>query len=278
MRATANGIEICYEVFGEPGGRPVVLIMGLGAQMISWPEELIGLLVESGHRVVRFDNRDAGLSTHFTPADGQAPVTSYLLDDMADDTAGLMDVLGWESAHVVGASMGGMIAQALAIRHPARVRTLTSIMSTPGPRVGQATEAAMTALTAPAPQDRDEALARAVETARVIGSPGYEMDVERVTRVAAEAYDRAFDPAGTARQFIAIRRSGDRTEGLRGLSVPALVIHGEDDPLVTLEGGIATADAIPGAKLLTFPGMGHDLPQPLWPVIAEAITELTGRS
>lgn len=277
MRATANGIEICYEVFGEPGGRPVVLIMGLGAQMISWPEEFIGLLVESGHRVVRFDNRDVGLSTHFTPADGDAPAPSYLLDDMADDTAGLMDVLGWESAHVVGASMGGMIAQALAIRHPARVRTLTSIMSTPGPRVGRATEEAMAALTAPAPQDRDGAIARAIENARVIGSPGYEMDVERITRLAGEAYDRAFDPAGTARQFIAIRRSADRTEGLRGLSVPALVIHGEDDPLVTLEGGTATADAIPGAKLLTFPGMGHDLPRPLWPVIAEAIAELTSR-
>ncbi|XVQ84221.1 alpha/beta fold hydrolase [Microbispora siamensis] len=277
MRATANGIEICYEVFGEPGGRPVVLIMGLGAQMISWPEELIGLLVESGHRVVRFDNRDAGLSTHFTPADDSAPAPSYTLDDMADDTVGLMDVLGWESAHVVGASMGGMIAQALAIRHPARVRTLTSIMSTPGPRVGRATEAAMTALMAPPARDRDEAIARAVATARVVGSPGYEMDVERVTRVAVEAYDRGFDPAGTARQFTAIRISGDRTEGLRGLSVPALVIHGEDDPLVTPEGGTATADAIPGAKLLTFPGMGHDLPRPLWPVIAEAIAELTGR-
>ncbi|WP_182899414.1 alpha/beta fold hydrolase [Microbispora sp. H10830] len=277
MHATANGIEICYEVFGEPGGRPVLLIMGLGAQMIGWPEELIELLVESGHRVVRFDNRDAGLSTHFTPADGLAPAPSYTLDDMADDTAGLMDVLGWENAHVVGASMGGMIAQALAIRHPARVRTLTSIMSTPGPRVGRATEAAMTVLMAPPAQDRDEAIARAVATARVVGSPGYEMDVERVTRMAAEAYDRAFDPAGTARQFTAIRISGDRTEGLRGLSVPALVIHGEDDPLITLEGGTATADAIPGAKLLTFPGMGHDLPRPLCPVIAEAIAELTGR-
>ena len=135
----------------------------------------------------------------------------------------------------------------------------------------------MNALVAPVPNDRDEAVARAVDTARVIGSPGYEMDVEGVMRVAGEAYDRAFDPAGTNRQFTAIRKSGDRTEGLRGLSVPALVIHGEDDPLITLEGGTATADAIPGAKLLTFPGMGHDLPRPLWPVIAEAITELTGR-
>lgn len=278
MRATANGIEICYEVFGEPGGRPLVLIMGLGAQMISWPEEFIGLLVDSGHRVVRFDNRDAGLSTHFTPADHLAPAPSYTLDDMADDTAGLMDVLGWDSAHVVGTSMGGMIAQALAIRHPGRVRTLTSIMSTPGPRVGRPTEAAMAALMAPPARDRDEAIARAVETARIVGSTGYEMDVERVTRVAAAAYDRCHDPAGTARQFKAIRISGDRTEGLRGLSVPALVIHGEDDPLVAIDGGVATADAIPGAKLLTFPGMGHDLPRPIWPVIAEAITELTGRN
>lgn len=277
MIATANGIEICYEVFGEPGGRPLVLVMGLGAQMIKWDVELIGLLVESGHQVVRFDNRDAGLSTHFTPADDLAPAPSYTLDDMADDTAGLMDVLGWESAHVVGASMGGMIAQALAIRHPARVRTLTSIMSTPGPRVGAPTEAAMAALTAPPGRTRDEVIARSLETQRVIGSPGYPMDAERVTRLAAEAFDRSHDPAGVTRQFMAIRSSGDRTEGLRGLSVPTLVIHGEDDPLVTLEGGIATADAVPGAKLLTFPGMGHDLPRPLWPAIAEAITELTGR-
>ncbi|GAA1296065.1 alpha/beta hydrolase [Planotetraspora silvatica] len=285
MRATANGIEICYETFGEPGGRPLLLIMGLGMQMIGWDEDFIGLLVDNGHHVVRFDNRDVGLSSHMPEAPdlmaalgGDTSGASYLLADMADDSAGLLDALGWASAHVVGASMGGMIAQSLAIRHPGRVRTLTSIMSTTGPGVGQPTEAAMAALLTPPSPDREAAAERALASWRVIGSPGYAMDVERVARVAREGYDRAYDPQGVARQLTAILASPDRAEGLRGLTIPALVIHGEDDPLVTPSGGAATADAIPGAKLLTFPGMGHDMPRELWPVFVEAVTELTGRS
>ncbi|GII28906.1 alpha/beta fold hydrolase [Planotetraspora mira] len=285
MHATANGIEICYETFGEPGGRPLLLVMGLGMQMIGWDEDFIGLLVDNGHHVVRFDNRDVGLSSHMPEAPdlmaalgGDTSGAGYLLADMADDAAGLLDVLGWASAHVVGASMGGMIAQSLAIRHPGRVRTLTSIMSTTGPGVGQPTEAAMAALLTPPSPNREAAAERALASWRVIGSPGYAMDTERVARVARESYDRAYDPQGVARQLTAILASPDRAEGLRGLTIPALVIHGEDDPLVTPPGGAATADAIPGAKLLTFPGMGHDMPRELWPVFVEAITELTGRS
>ncbi|GAA0389986.1 alpha/beta hydrolase [Microbispora corallina] len=284
MRATANGIEICYEVFGEPDGRPLLLVMGLGMQMIGWDEDFIGMLVDRGHQVVRFDNRDVGLSTHLAQEpdlmavlSGDRSSVAYTLDDMADDTAGLIEALGWDAAHVVGASMGGMIVQALAIRNPGRVRSLTSIMSTTGPSVGQPTEAATAALFAPPAPDRDAAAQRAVETWRVIGSPGFAMDTDRVARVARESYDRGYDPAGTGRQLVAIITADDRTEGLREVTVPALVIHGEDDPLVTPPGGAATADAIPGAKLLTFPGMGHDLPRELWPEIVDAITELTGR-
>ncbi|WP_219468261.1 alpha/beta fold hydrolase [Nonomuraea rhizosphaerae] len=277
MRAAANGIEIAYETFGSPGGRPLLLIMGLGAQLIHWDDELCELLAEQGHHVVRFDNRDAGLSTHLHDAGVPQPgaASAYLLDDMADDTAGLMDALGWSAAHVVGASMGGMIAQTLAIRHPERVLTLTSIMSTPGPNVAPPTaEASARLLVAPA-ADREGVLAQSVETWSVIGSPGFELDKERIMRVAGLAYDRGFDPPGTTRQLAAIMASGDRTERLATIGVPTLVIHGEADQLVPLVGGQATAAAIPGATLLTFPGMGHDLPRPLWPDIVEAVTKLT---
>lgn len=276
-RAAANGIDIAYESFGSPQGRPLLLIMGLGAQMIQWDEGLCELLAEQGHHVVRYDNRDVGLSTHFhdagVPAAG-APAP-YLLDDLADDAAALMDVLGWPSAHVVGASMGGMIAQALTIRHPGRVLTLTSIMSTPNPSVAPPTEAASSALMGRPPADRETALEQAVERWAVIGSPGYELDRERIVELAGRAFDRSFDPAGTARQFAAIMASGDRTEGLKGVRVPTLVLHGEADPLVPVAGGRATAAAVPGARLVTYPGMGHDLPRELWPAFAAEITKLT---
>jgi pimeloyl-ACP methyl ester carboxylesterase len=276
-RVTANGIDIAYESFGSPDGRPLLLVMGLGAQLIQWDEELCRLLAEQGHHVVRFDNRDAGLSTHFhdagVPARGEpAP---YLLDDMADDAAGLMDALGWSAAHVVGASMGGMIAQTLAIRHPERVLSLTSIMSTPGPGVAPPTEAAMGALLSRPPSDRDAVMDQAVVTWTVIGSPGYELDRELIRVRAGLAYDRCFDPAGTGRQLAAINASGDRTEALATVRVPALVLHGEEDPLIPVVGGRATAAAIPGARLVTYPGMGHDLPRALWPDIVAEITKLT---
>ncbi|MCK2212557.1 alpha/beta fold hydrolase [Actinomadura sp. ATCC 31491] len=276
-RVTANGIDIAYESFGAPEGRPLLLIMGLGAQLIHWDEEFCELLAEQGHHVVRFDNRDAGLSTHFAEAGlpGMGTAPPYLLDDMADDTAGLMDALGWPRAHVVGASMGGMIAQALAVRHPERVLSLTSIMSTPGPEIAPPTQEAAAILMARPAADRDGVLEQAVRTWSVIGSPGYELDRERVTTLAGLAYDRCFDPAGTGRQLAAIMASGSRVEALGRVRVPTLVLHGEADQLVPLAGGQATAAAIPGARLVTYPGMGHDLPRALWPDIAAEITKLT---
>ncbi|MEV4162664.1 alpha/beta fold hydrolase [Nonomuraea dietziae] len=281
LMAKSNGIEIAYDSFGAPGDRPLLLIMGLGSQLVHWDEEFCELLAARGHHVVRYDNRDVGLSTHLTEAGVPELVPGaaapYLLSDMADDAAGLMDALGWPAAHVLGVSMGGMIAQALAIGHPDRVLSLTSIMSTPGPDVGPPTPEAMAALFSPPAPDRQTAVERALEVWAVIGSPGYEMDRERIAKVAGLAYDRAYDPAGTARQLAAILASGDRTEGLGGLTMPALVIHGEADPLVQIAGGRATAAAIPGATLLTYPGMGHDLPRPLWEEIMDAVTAVQGR-
>ncbi|MBG0815594.1 alpha/beta fold hydrolase [Planomonospora sp. ID82291] len=280
LRASANGIEIAYDTFGSPGGRPLLLIMGLGSQMIHWDEEFCALLADGGHHVIRFDNRDVGESTHFhdagTPAFGSAGGDApYLLGDMADDAAGLLDALGLESAHVAGASMGGMIAQAMAIRHPDRVRSLTSIMSTPSPQAAPPTAAAMAVLMSPPAPDRETVIARALETWKVIGSPDHPLDTDRVARLAGLSYDRAYDPAGVARQLAAITASGDRAPQLKELSVPTLVLHGEQDPLVPLSGGIATADAVPGARLVTYPGMGHDLPRPLWPEFAAEIGGLT---
>jgi pimeloyl-ACP methyl ester carboxylesterase len=283
QHVTANGIKIAYESFGSPDGRPLLLIMGLATQMIFWDDNFCELLAERGHHVVRFDNRDVGLSTHLAEAGvpdigevmaGRGSVP-YLIEDMADDAAGLMEALGWRSGHVVGASMGGMIAQALAIRHPSMVRSLTSIMSTPAASIGSPTEAATAVLLSTPGKDRDEEIQRAVEVWSVIGSPGYPLDRERITRLSGIAYDRANDPGGSARQLVAILASEDRTPGLSGLSIPALVIHGQDDQLVQLAGGLATADAIPRARLLTFPGMGHDLPYPLWETIVGEITRLT---
>ncbi|MDH2429043.1 alpha/beta hydrolase [Sphaerisporangium sp. TRM90804] len=286
-RAKANGIEIAYDSFGSPGDRPLLLIMGLGSQLIQWDEGLCRMLAERGHHVVRFDNRDAGLSTHLhalgvpdlaAVSAGDMSTVPYLLDDMADDTAGLMDALGWDGAHLLGASMGGMIAQAFAIRHPARTRSLTSVMSTPSTRATPPTPAALGVLASRPVSDRESAVRRSVEAWRIIGSPGYPAGEEAVAALAGAGFDRSYDPAGFARQYAAIVASGDRTAALTGLTVPALVIHGEADPLVPLAGGVATADAIPGAKLLTFPGMGHDLPRPLWPEIVDAVTELTERA
>jgi pimeloyl-ACP methyl ester carboxylesterase len=283
----ANGIEIAYEAFGDPSARPLLLVMGLGAQMIVWHDDFCAALADGGFHVVRFDNRDAGLSTHMHDAPvpdvaaamaGDTSSASYTLDDMADDSVGLLDELGIDAAHVVGASMGGMIAQAIAIRHPRRVRSLTSIMSTPGPRIGPPTEAAAAALLAPSPTSRDEAIERALAATKVIGSPAYPADEEWIAESAGIAYDRGFDPPAFARQFVAIQASGDRTEALRALRVPTLVMHGADDPLVSLPGGEATAAAIPDAELLVIPGMGHNLPRQLWPQIVDAVARTADRA
>ena len=283
----ANGIDIAYETFGDEEGRPLLLVMGLATQMLAWNEDFCRLLVDRGFFVIRFDNRDIGLSTHMVDAPapdimamlgGDTSSASYTLHDMADDAAGLLDALGIPSAHVVGASMGGMISQTLAIRHRERVRTLTSIMSTTSPLIGGATEEAAATLFAPPATNRDEAIARSLNTYRVIGSPGYPLDEEWLREVAGEAYDRAYDPAGVARQLLAIYAAGDRTEQLRQLTVPTLVIHGENDPLVQVAGGHATAEAVPGAELIVIPGMGHNLPRQLWPTIIDAVAALADRA
>src|SRR4051794_33755227 len=282
-----GGIELAYERFGDPAGPPLLLVMGLATQMLGWPDEFCAGLAARGLSVVRFDNRDIGLSTHLhdaPPPDlaaatlGDASSASYTLSDMARDAAGLLDALELQSAHVVGASMGGMIAQTLAIEHPERVRTLTSIMSTTGdPSVGGATEAALGALLAPPARTRAEAIERTVATYRVIGSPAYELDEAALRERAGRAFDRAYDAAGVARQLLAILASGDRTPRLRELRVPTLVIHGADDPLVAVSGGRATAAAIPGAEPLEVDGMGHDLPRALWPSITDRIVAVVER-
>jgi pimeloyl-ACP methyl ester carboxylesterase len=282
-RLRAGEIEIAYETFGAPGDPPLLLIMGLGMQMLAWRDDLCGLLADQGFRAIRFDNRDVGLSTHLDDAPepdlpeliaGDHSSAPYQIEDMAEDALGLLNGLGIERAHVVGASMGGYIAQALAIRRPDRVLSLTSIMSTPSVEVGRATRDAQVVLLAPPATSRDAAAQRAVEVMRVIGSPDYPFDEQEVVDLARQTYDRHADPRGVLRQLAAIVVSSDRTDALRGLRVPTLVIHGEADPLVQLEGGKATAAAIPGARLLTFPGMGHDLPRALWPPIVAAIADL----
>lgn len=282
--APSNGIELYYETHGDPGGRPLLLVMGLGAQLTLWEPGLCDLLVRQGFYVIRFDNRDVGLSSKIEGGPqpdiakamaGDHSTASYTLWDMADDAAGLLDHLGIARAHIAGASMGGMIVQCMAIRHGSRVRSMTSIMSTTGnPAVGQPQPEAMAALLAPPPESREAAIEQGLKTWKIIGSPGYPPDEAELRARLAADYDRCFYPEGTARQLVAILATGDRTEGLRGVRVPTLVIHGEADPLVTLSGGQATAEAVPGARLLTFPGMGHDLPKQLWPQFAEALAEL----
>ena len=283
-----GSVEIAYETFGDEGARPLLLVMGLATQMLAWHEELCRELVSRGFFVVRFDNRDVGLSTHLHDAPlpnvmaalgGDTSSAAYTLEDLADDTVGLLDGLGLtRPVHVVGASMGGMIAQTVAIRHPDRVASLTSIMSTPSPRIGPPTQAAAATLLAPPATNREEAVQRALSTYRVIGSPGYPLDEQWLSDIAGQAYDRAYDPLGVARQLLAIHASGDRTPALRRLDVPTLVIHGEDDPLVQVEGGRATAAAVPGAELLVIPGMGHNMPRALWPQLVDGITALADRA
>lgn len=285
--APANGIEIAYETFGDPSGRPLLLVMGLATQMLAWHEEFCGALVDLGFHVVRYDNRDIGLSTHLHDAPvpdvmaafgGDTSSASYTLDDMADDAVALLDHLGIHRAHVVGASMGGMIAQTVASRHPARVASLTSIMSTPSPAIGSPTQEAMAVLFAPPATSREEAVQRARTAYEVIGSPAYPLDLPWLASVSGEAYDRAYDPLGVARQLLAVHASGDRTPSLRELAVPTLVVHGDADPLVQVAGGQATAEAVPGAELLVIEGMGHNLPRELWPQITEAIAAVADRA
>lgn len=290
-QARANGLTLEYETFGRPADDPLLLVMGLGAQMILWPEAFCERLAARGHHVIRFDNRDVGLSSkldHLGVPDlmqlaGAAmmrqPIEApYLLSDMANDAVGLLDALALDSAHVVGASMGGMIVQQMAIDHPRRLRTLTSIMSTTGnPELPPAKPEAMSALLTPVPPEREAAIERGVNVFRTIGSPGFPFDEAMFRQQAERAFDRCFHPEGVVRQLAAILASGSRKEKLAAVKLPALVIHGKADPLVPVEGGIDTAAAIPGAELLLIDGMGHDLPEGAWPRMIDAICKLTGR-
>ena len=276
-----RGITLCWEGFGETSNPPLVLIMGLATQMIAWPEEFCEQLADRGFYVVRFDNRDCGRSTY---ARGRPPTIaqllrrrisplSYALSDMAQDTLGLMRALELEPAHVVGASMGGMIAQTLAAEHPASVRSLVSIMSNTGSRwSGQPALGLYRYFLRAAPNDRDGYVAHITRVFTAIGSPGFAQDEKRVRQLIARSYDRGHDPAAAGRQLAAILAAGNRTAQLRTIKAPTLVIHGSGDRMVRPSGGRATARAIPGARLQVIDGMGHDLPEGVWPQLVEAIT------
>jgi pimeloyl-ACP methyl ester carboxylesterase len=282
-RANVNGIEIEYVTEGDPAAPPLLLVMGLGAQLIAWPEGFVDGLRERGFFIIRYDNRDSGLSTKFEGFPditalftGDTSTAPYRVEDMADDAAALLAELGIARSHVVGVSMGGMITQALVIKYPARFLSASSIMSTTGDRsVGAPTGEAMTALLRPVATSRKEAIEASLAGSLVIGSPGYPTDESLLRERAAEAYDRSYCPEGTGRQLAAILASPDRTEGLHGVRIPFLVVHGEADQLVTPSGGEATAAAVPGAKLIMIPGMGHDLPEALWGPVTDAIVANT---
>jgi pimeloyl-ACP methyl ester carboxylesterase len=286
----ANGIRLAYEEFGDAGNPVILLIMGLGTQMIAWPEEFCEALAAQGYRVIRFDNRDIGLSQKWD----DAPVPSllrvatcarfklpmqvpYHLDDMAHDTIGLLDTLDVESAHIVGASMGGMIAQLVAGNFPFRVRSLTSIMSTSGRRSLPGAEAriALHMLRRPAGSDAAALQDYAMQTWRLIGSPGFQPSDEALRAKLTRSFERSYYPAGHARQMAAIMASGDRIKVLNKIKTPTLVIHGKADPLVPVAGGIDTARLIRGARLELIDGMGHDLPQPL---IAHFVDLISGHA
>jgi pimeloyl-ACP methyl ester carboxylesterase len=286
--APANGIELAYQEMGDPDGEPLLLVMGLATQMLAWDEGFCGMLVDRGFRVVRFDNRDIGRSTKIESAgvpsridmmSGRGATAPYLLRDMAADTIGLMDHLDIDSAHVVGASMGGMIVQSLAIEHRDRLRSMVSIMSTTGSRwTGLPSWKAMGVLLSRPPKNREAAIERTIKTFSVIGSPGYPLDEERLRDVAGRSYDRGHSTAGVLRQLHAITASGDRTRALRRVDLPVTVIHGSRDQLVRPAGGRATARAIPGAHLKLIDGMGHDLPRDLWPTFVDEIANTAARA
>jgi pimeloyl-ACP methyl ester carboxylesterase len=271
---SVGDIDLCYEDFGRSDDPLLLLVMGLGTQMLAWRPEFCELLAAKGFRVVRFDNRDIGRSTHLRghrpPGLGELLTRrvkdpAYTLDAMADDTAGLIAGLGADRAHVVGVSMGGMIAQMLAARHPERVRSLVSIMSTTGARrVGQPALRVLPLLAKPPAKERDAAIERTVHLMGIVGSPGFERDVADTRELAGQSFDRSTDRSGSGRQLGAILASGDRTAAVRTITAPTLVIHGTADRLVHPSGGKATAKAIPGARLELVEGMGHDLPRGAW--------------
>ena len=290
-QAAVNGISITFEDKGPRDAPAILLVMGLGGQLTLWPDEFVDALNARGFRTIRYDNRDVGLSTRFDAAGVpnlkwmfvksllRLPVRSaYTLADMAADGVALLDHLGIARAHIVGVSMGGMISQHIAARYPDRVLSLTSVMSTTGnPRLPRAQKEAMQVLTSrPMSGDPEDLIAYSVRAAKVIGSPGYPPDEERLQRRVRSDFERGWYPQGVARQMAAIVADGDRRPMLKSIGAPTLVIHGEGDPLVPLAGGRDTADNIPGARLLTIPGMGHDLPLGLVDTLADAIAGHAG--
>jgi pimeloyl-ACP methyl ester carboxylesterase len=286
--AQVGDVELCYETFGDRSDPALLLVMGLGTQMLAWREDFCAELVERGFFVIRYDNRDAGRSTRFSGVKPPGILEllrrkpkdlAYTLDDMADDGIGLLDALGIERAHVVGASMGGMIGQVMAVRHPDRVLSLTSIMSTTGGRfVGMQSPRVIPYLIGRPPNDEDQYIERARNLFDLIGSSGFERDDDDFTDLARRSFRRGISPSATGRQMAAIVGAGDRTGDLGRIKAPTLVIHGSDDKMIALSGGRATAKAIPGAELMVIEGMGHDLPRGAWERIADAIARNAARA
>lgn len=284
-----GSIELCYETFGEPTDPSLLLVMGFGMQMTAWDERLCRMLASNGFHVIRYDHRDIGLSTKVETAlrpnlvavmTGDRSTLSYDLGDLAEDAIGLLDALEIDRAHVVGASMGGAIAQLLAIEYPGRVLSLTSIMSTTGdPRVGQPRADAIAVLFGGRHDDDDESrIERIVEIWKVLRSPGFPLSDRQIRALAERDYQRSYSPAGAERHLAAVLFPNDRTEALRHVGVPTLVVHGDADPLVDVSGARATAAAVPGADLMIIEGMAHDLPAAVWPPLVEAITRNAHRS
>ncbi|HEY6524730.1 MAG TPA: alpha/beta hydrolase [Solirubrobacteraceae bacterium] len=288
LTAQVGELELCYETFGDASAPPVLLIMGLASQMLLWDDQFCQQLASRGFRVIRFDNRDIGRSSQLRGAKiptrwqllrRSAGGAAYTLEDMAADCVGLLDALEIRAAHIVGASMGGMIAQLVAINHPDRVLSLVSIMSTTGnPKVGKPRPRMMLMLMRKGQREREAYIEDHIETYRAIGSKQYDFEEEYKRERAARLFDRGVYPAGSARQLGAVASAPDRTEALAAVRAPTTVIHGDADPLVDVSGGRATAEAIPGARLVILPGMGHDLPRALWPQIIDAIVETTSGS
>lgn len=290
--ANTGAATLYYELEGDEQGDPLLLIMGIGAQLVTWPEDFRARLVDAGFQVIVFDNRDVGLSTRFDHLGAPDPrqvivrglaglsiAAPYLMEDMASDCAGLLEHLGLESAHILGISLGGMVAQTFAVEHPGRCQSLISVMSSTGSRLhALGTPKAIASLLRSPPRTREEAGEALVEFMRVVGSPDYAHDEAGIRRRSIMAFDRGVSPGGFCRHLAAMVASGSRVSKLRSLRVPTLVIHGEADPLLPYRGGVATARAIPGSEFLSLPGMGHDLPAALQPRIVARIRSLADRS